>query len=244
MRLFETKTSGKTQAGGAASGKLSRGRQQRQFERGDLPDIPRSELTPSVRSAMVQLMEQVDQLKEDLSAAHELVSELENMADEDPLVPVLNRRGFMRELGRVIAYVKRYKSEAALVYLDLDSFKAINDTYGHCAGDRTLLHVGKVLLKNVRRSDIVGRLGGDEFAVVLHNANLRAARGKTDHLIGLIETEPVETGGGDICLGLSAGVVELLADDDPEKALERADRAMYERKGLRQASCGKLSPVQ
>ena len=88
-----------------------------------IPALAGEDMPPQVRSEVMKLVDELDRLKDELVAANERVSELEDMADEDPLVPVLNRRGFERELERTLAYVKRYKTPVTLVYLDLDDFK-------------------------------------------------------------------------------------------------------------------------
>lgn len=198
-------------------------------------ELPREEMTPRVRSAVMELMGELDRLKDELVAANERVTELEDMADEDPLVPVLNRRGFGRELERTLAYVRRHRTTVTLVYLDLDDFKAVNDRHGHPAGDAALRHFAQLLLANVRRSDLVGRLGGDEFAAVLHRADAEAAARKAAQLVERLAREPVVHEGREIRLGMTAGATELRADDTVESVLERADRAMYECKARRRS---------
>ena len=99
------------------------------------------------------------------------IAELEARADVDPLLDILNRRGFERELARSLAYVKRYGTAAALVFIDLDGFKAVNDRHGHAAGDALLKAVARQLTGHVRASDVVARLGGDEFAVLMWNVS-------------------------------------------------------------------------
>ena len=95
---------------------------------------------------------------------------------------MLNRRGFERELKRSLAYVKRYGTSAALVYIDLDGFKPVNDRHGHGAGDAVLKAIAAALVRNVRASDVVARLGGDEFAVLLWNVNGANAAAKAGAL--------------------------------------------------------------
>ena len=103
------------------------------------------------------------------------IAELEARIDVDPLTETLNRRGFERELTRSLAYVKRYGASAALIYLDLDGFKPVNDRHGHAAGDAVLKAVAAALVRHVRASDVVARIGGDEFVVLLWNVE-RARR--------------------------------------------------------------------
>src|SRR5262249_12118920 len=116
---------------------------------------------------------------------------LENRIDVDPLTQTFNRRGFERALTRSLAYVKRYQAAAALVYVDLDEFKPVNDRHGHAAGDAVLKAVSAALQGEVRASDIVARIGGDEFAVLLWNVTEADALGKGAALEKAIYATPV-----------------------------------------------------
>lgn len=203
-----------------------------------LVDIPQAEMTPKVRSTVSRLMAELDRMTAELDRAEERVEVLSSEVDEDPLVPVLNRRGFLRELDRAIAYTNRYGTAASLMFMDFDEFKTINDTHGHAAGDAALTHVAELIVANVRRSDLVGRLGGDEFAVLLHQASAEAASRKADDLIRLVAETPLMLESGEVSLSISAGVAEIRPQDTVEAALGRADQAMYEfkRNGLKKAS--------
>ncbi len=225
----------KREAPATVRAETPRARRGRRIETPPLADIPSSERTPQVESTVMRLMRELDRLKDELLAAHERVRRLESIADEDPLVPVLNRRGFLRELERALAYAKRYGGPVSLVFLDIDRFKDVNDRHGHAAGDAVLRHVAELLLDNVRKSDIVGRLGGDEFALVLHRAGAGQAAHKAEQLMALAAASiPYE--GRLVPVGLSAGVAELAGDDTAASALARADAAMYERKQQRRAA--------
>jgi diguanylate cyclase (GGDEF)-like protein len=174
----------------------------------------------------------VERLERELAAARAQMAELAARAEIDPLTDVLNRRGFERELKRSLAYVKRYAASAALIYLDLDDFKAINDRHGHAAGDAVLKAVAMVLTRHSRASDLVARLGGDEFAVLLWNCGEAAAQSKAQSLEAAIARTTATHGGVTLSVGASAGAAILLPLDTPEAVLERADRAMYARKAL------------
>lgn len=195
-----------------------------------LSAIRQSDFPPAARSAVGQLMAELDKLKEELTAARGRVIELENRADEDVLLPILNRRGFDRELARTLAYINRHGTVVSLIFIDLDDFKAINDIHGHGAGDAALFHVTDILIANVRRSDIVARLGGDEFAVLLHRADRDAAANKADQLARGLASSGLVYDGKEIPMSLTAGVTQLRADDTISTALERADKLMYEAK--------------
>jgi diguanylate cyclase (GGDEF)-like protein len=185
---------------------------------------------PKRRSAAMRLAAEVDSLKADLAQARARVAELETRVDEDPLTGLRNRRGFERALEQALAFVRRYKATAALVYLDLDRFKPVNDRHGHAAGDWVLGRVARLVAGNVRASDVAARIGGDELAVLLWNVDAGQADEKARFLEATIEGELFEFKGKPLAVGLSAGAVMLQSDDTVESALARADAAMYARK--------------
>lgn len=182
------------------------------------------------RAAAMRLAAEVDTLKAELAAARARLAELEAKVDEDPLTGLLNRRGFERALERALAFVRRYEASAALIYIDLDRFKPINDRCGHAVGDWVLGRVARLVAGNVRASDVVGRIGGDELVALLWNVDPAQAEEKARALEAMIENEPFEHRGRRLDLGLSAGAVMLSAEDTVEGALARADAAMYARK--------------
>ena len=155
---------------------------------------------------------------------------LPRRADQDQLLPLLNRRAFVRELTRYINFATRYSTPASLVYFDLDGFKSVNDTYGHAAGDAVLSHFADTLLAHVRDSDVVGRLGGDEFGIILSHADQAQAHKKASALSATLNASPPLWRGKAIQVGFSYGAFELLGDDDADNAIARADEAMYAHK--------------
>lgn len=175
----------------------------------------------------------IRRLRLQLARAHRQVEELRASAERDFLLDVVNRRGFIRELNRTIAYIKRYGAVAALIVLDVDHLKPINDSFGHAAGDEVLKAVARTLTAQVRASDVVGRLGGDEFGVVLWHLSGADATLKAAALEHAVDGLSFAFGRGNVRAGASAGVAVLNADSDAAGALERADRAMYVRKAQR-----------
>jgi diguanylate cyclase (GGDEF)-like protein len=189
-------------------------------------------IVPSSGTALAQrLADEVARLAAELAAAKAEIATLSARAERDPLTDVFNRRGFARELERSLAYARRYGTPAALVYLDLDAFKPVNDRYGHAAGDAVLRQVAAVLTASVRGSDVVARLGGDEFAVLMWNISLADARTKAAAMEIQIAQATAGSAGGSV--GASAGMTMLEAEDLPADVLARADAAMYARKAAR-----------
>ena len=196
--------------------------------------IPEAEFTPKVRAAVMTLMAEVDRLRVELERAERRISDLEGLADHDLMLPVLNRRAFVRELARAIAFTERYEIPSSVIYFDLDGFKAVNDTHGHAAGDAALKHFTDFLLAQIRESDVVGRLGGDEFAIILPNARMKAARAKADALAAKLAQNPAVWEGTPIPLSCSTGVCDFRPGESAQDALVRADKAMYAEKRARQ----------
>ncbi|MDE2377052.1 GGDEF domain-containing protein [Bradyrhizobium sp.] len=172
-------------------------------------------------------------LRSKLTAALRRIEELEAAADTDFLLGIPNRRGFERELHRAIGYINRYRAGGALIVLDVDRLKPINDVFGHAAGDEVLKAIAAMLTRQVRSSDMVGRLGGDEFALLLWNLSETDAKAKAAALERAIDEMSFTFGGKRVNAGASAGVALLGPHAQAGRALERADAAMYARKAQR-----------
>ncbi|MBM3505098.1 MAG: GGDEF domain-containing protein [Alphaproteobacteria bacterium] len=194
--------------------------------------IPEAEVTPKVRDALMGLMREVEQMRRELQAARERLASLERLADRDPLVPIANRRAFVRELSRQMSHVERYGSFASVVYIDVNDFKEINDSFGHSAGDEALRYIASILIQNVRESDIVGRLGGDEFGIILDQTDNTVARQKADTLADHIFNTPLLHQGRSVVLRVAVGVHTFSGAEDIGHALAAADRDMYANKKL------------
>jgi diguanylate cyclase (GGDEF)-like protein len=175
----------------------------------------------------------IRRLRSDLAKALEQIGELQASAETDFLLGVFNRRGFERELDRAVAYIKRYHASGALIVLDVDRLKPVNDTFGHAAGDQVLKAIVATLSHQVRASDVIGRLGGDEFGLLLWNLSETDARAKAALLEQAIDQLSFVFGGRTVSAGASAGIAILDSHAEARKALEEADRAMYVRKAQR-----------
>jgi diguanylate cyclase (GGDEF)-like protein len=196
------------------------------------PKRPRSAKTPAAVPSD-DAKRSIRRLRAQLAKAQARIAELQASADIDFLLDIPNRRGFERELHRSIAYIKRYQASGALIVLDVDRLKPINDAFGHAAGDQVLKAIVAVLLRQIRSSDVVGRLGGDEFALLLWNLSETDARAKAAALEQAIDHLTFTFRGRTVTAGASAGVAILDAQAEAGRALEQADSAMYVRKAQR-----------
>lgn len=167
------------------------------------------------------------ELRAELARLQARLVEAEGLADRDALTPLFNRRALMRELARTRAAAERYGGPASLVYFDLDGLKAINDRFGHSAGDAVLRAVAERLISHVRASDVAGRMGGDEFAVILAQTNGFQAEAKARALAEAIAAEPVEGLPPVVRLRVSWGVAEIRPEASPDAIVAEADAAMY-----------------
>jgi diguanylate cyclase (GGDEF)-like protein len=196
-------------------------------QRATLAPSPRLSVRPNEARLAVR------RLRTQLAQALARIEELRASADTDFLLDIPNRRGFERELNRSIAYIKRYQASGALIVLDVDRLKPINDAFGHAAGDEVLKAIVAVLLRHVRSSDVIGRLGGDEFALLLWNLSETDARAKAASLEEAVDRLTFVFRGRTVTAGASAGVAILGPHAEAGRALEEADRAMYVRKAQR-----------
>jgi diguanylate cyclase (GGDEF)-like protein len=201
----------------------------------DLADS--TEMTDHVAShladALAAARAEAEALRAELARVQRRLAEVELLADRDSRTPVLNRRAFTRELVRTLAFCERYEAQASLVFIDLDGYKAVNDRYGHAAGDAALRAVAVTLTEHVRESDVVGRLGGDEFGVILAQAGREVAEAKAADLKRRVEAEPAVLAGLSIPLRLSYGVRTFEPGMQAAQMMAEADAAMFLRKGRR-----------
>lgn len=173
---------------------------------------------------------EMERLREKIARLEERVRQLDALAHQDPLLPVPNRRGFLRELEALIGRVSRYGEGAAMLFVDIDGLKRINDSFGHKAGDEALVQVARALTDGVRKSDCVARIGGDEFGVLLAHASEDSARETAERLTARIEAAETEFDGKPLRLGVAIGMTMIGAEDSADSVIVRADRAMYAEK--------------
>lgn len=173
---------------------------------------------------------EVARLRAEVDRLQQKVEQLDRLAHEDVLVGLPNRRGFMRQLGLLIDRVQRYHDSAALLFIDIDGLKMINDSLGHPAGDQALVQVAERLVEGVRASDCVARIGGDEFAVLLEQADETKARETAARLVQHVSENGFVHEGNALPLSVAVGVALIGDTDMPEDVIGRADAEMYEAK--------------
>jgi len=175
-----------------------------------------------------------------MAAAEQRVAELEarlahfeSLTVTDELTRLLNRRGFLAELSRALETARAGGPSGVLMICDLDGFKAVNDRYGHNAGNRVLRELSAKLVRQVRRTDAVARLGGDEFGFLLAGATMPSGVAKAGRLQDAIASLDLLIEGAPIHISASFGVVCYDGSETEELLLHRADMAMYAEKRRR-----------
>lgn len=187
------------------------------------------------RAAMAQLLAENEGLRATLDEMRARVEDLERLADSDTLTPLPNRRVFVREVERVARQVGRYGTPAAVMFVDVNALKMINDAHGHQAGDAALIHVASILKREVRATDVVARIGGDEFGLLLDHLDKDAAAAKAASLVAVLASEPLDMGAVQLGVGLSVGLTMIRAGDNVDAILARADSEMYAAKAAQRS---------
>lgn len=177
--------------------------------------------------AVERVLEYAAEAEQLLAEQARRISQLETLSETDELTGLLNRRGFNAVMARTLANARRYNERGLLAYIDLNGFKAINDRFGHDAGDAVLRGVARLLRKNLRDTDYVARLGGDEFVVLFVRGDIEGAAARAEFLRGAIATASFAHQGVQLGVGAAVGLAEYGPDSDPESVLKSADDAMY-----------------
>jgi len=174
-----------------------------------------------------ELLEEIARLRGEVERLEARVVELDRLAHCDPLVPLANRRGMLRELEKMIARHDRHGIPAAMLFVDLNDLKLLNDEFGHIGGDAALVHVAEKLLAGTRANDFVARLGGDEFCILLDHADKKSALETAERLVDSIASEDFLFEGTQLPMSVAIGVTLIEEGDSPATVLARADKAMY-----------------
>jgi diguanylate cyclase (GGDEF)-like protein len=174
----------------------------------------------------------MDGILTDVTELKMMEHRLRHLATHDHMTGLCNRHRFEEELEHQVAYTRRYGTPGAVIVLDLDGVKKVNDELGHHAGDVLLKLVASRMSERLRAVDVVGRLGGDEFGVLLPGVDEAGARAVADDLVARIRDTQVEMEGRSIGTTASLGIAVLGADDDMDagRLMMLADSAMYEAK--------------
>lgn len=175
----------------------------------------------------------------------QLVDRLHAAARRDPLTGVANRQAFDERLAHELAVTRRTGHPTAVVLLDIDNFKQINDRYGHVSGDEVLRTVATVAARSLRETDLVARLGGDEFAAILPGSSTEHAYQAAER-VRLAVLDVQSAAPADIAFTISVGVVDSAdAGDAPESVVRNADRALYsaKRRGRNRTARGAGVPI-
>ena len=158
------------------------------------------------------------------------INKLESLSVTDETTGLLNRRGFQREIARALSGARRRNKKGVLVVCDLDGFKAINDTYGHAAGDEVLMQISELLNEHVRKTDAIARLGGDEFAILMVDASTEKAAERAMQLSQIINSYVVNFQGQSIPVNASFGLTTIDPSVSASDLYKAADMAMYDHK--------------
>jgi diguanylate cyclase (GGDEF)-like protein len=180
-----------------------------------------------------ELLEQIARLQADVARLEQKVRESDHLAHFDALIPIPNRRGMLRELKTMIARRERYNTSAAVLFVDLDGLKMLNDCFGHEGGDAALIYVAHGLLCGTRDTDCVARIGGDEFCVLLDHADEASADETAARLVNVVAGINFMFNGQTVPLSVAIGMTVIERGDTPTAVLARADEAMYRVKAQR-----------
>ena len=201
----------------------------------DIEKIKQESLTKMYEDALetmsdddiIRMVSELNYLRKQLKSQSDVIARLKQEAYHDPLTGLPNRRYFERELDKAMAYFSRYKRMGALLLIDADSFKSINDSLGHLAGDAILKHISKLLMQHPHTAATVARIAGDEFCIILRETSGEEAFEKAKKLSEIIAKTPCTYEGHDIHISVSIGGCSFSEANDRADLMNKADSAMY-----------------
>jgi len=184
--------------------------------------------------ALTQKIQKIEQestqLKDKLRSAHK-------RSLHDPLTGLPNRLAYDERLIIELARSNRYKTPLSILIWDIDFFKKINDTFGHKAGDKTLVLISKLLSQHCRETDFVSRFGGEEFTMLLSDSDAQSAFLAADKIRKVVEKSAFNSSGKKISITISCGITQFTKGDTGESAFNRADKALYKAKNNGRNQC-------
>lgn len=187
---------------------------------------------------LAAMRDQLSALQRENASLRIANAELERIVVRDTLTPLFNRRHFISCLNERIGRVGRYGLKAAVMFVDLDNMKGINDDYGHAAGDFALVHTAELIVGAIRSTDVAARIGGDEFALIVDSINPDQAIRKMQSIDRVIRESVCRYGDNILPITASMGCTPVEADDTEFKVIARADTAMYRQKRERRSAAG------
>jgi len=200
-------------------------------DRSTVVTLPGAEPQASADLSVVEeLRSEVASLRRELRLLRMANAELERIAVRDPLTPLYNRRFFLTALTERLARSKRYDAKAAILFIDINKMKFINDQFGHGAGDFALVHAAQLVRTSIRSTDVAARIGGDEFAVILEEVDEAQALAKALQLEEVIASTACTYGDDVLPVSASIGFTMVRPEDSEDSLIERADANMYARK--------------
>jgi len=188
--------------------------------------------TGNESAAINELQNEISALRRELRLLRIANAELERVAVRDTLTPLFNRRYFLTALHERLGRAKRYNTKAAVLFIDVNRMKYINDAFGHSAGDFALVHTAQIVQAHIRTTDVASRIGGDEFAIILEEVDETQAAAKADQLARVLSSTECRFGEMLLPVSASIGLTMLRPDDSEDGLIERADADMYARKRI------------
>ena len=184
----------------------------------------------SIDDQLRELRRERDALRRENRILKIAVAELERVSERDTLTPLFNRRYFLTAIHQRLARFARDAQGAAVVFIDVNQLKQINDSYGHAAGDFALMEIAKRLADSIRATDVAARIGGDEFGLILDQSTEEGARVQINRLRHVLSALPAIYDGQDIALSACFGIAMLQTGMTESDILAAADRDMYRSK--------------
>ena len=184
----------------------------------------------SIEDQLRDIRRERDALRRENRVLKIAVAELERVSERDTLTPLFNRRYFLTAIHHRMARFERHAERAAVVFVDVNQLKLINDSFGHAAGDFALMEIAQRLAESIRATDVAARIGGDEFGLILDQSSEEGARAQIARLGDVLTAAPAEYDGHRIALSACFGIAMLQSGMTESDILAAADRDMYRNK--------------
>lgn len=184
----------------------------------------------SIEDQLREVRRERDALRRENRVLKIAVAELERVSERDTLTPLFNRRYFLTAIHHRMARFERHAERAAVVFVDVNQLKYINDNFGHAAGDFALMEIAKRLAASIRATDVAARIGGDEFGLILDQSSEEGAHAQVVRLCEVLTATPAHYDGHEIALSACFGIAMLQTGMTESDILAAADRDMYKSK--------------